>query len=152
MLRDALFAASGFSVGASYDELIDRATKKKYTSDWVEIADNRTHRDYGYLASFPGPSGNWMVIVAGTRNAAVMQIAEVATDKAQLDQLAGKAGGKGAFEALYEVRRLGNLNVGSRLILARPLQTSGMWRSERPRQIFPSQIPASDRLLPTVPF
>lgn len=147
LLRDPLFQASGFAVGGSYDELVDRASGKRYTSDWSEITDNRTpHRDYGYLASLPGPSGNRILIVAGTRDAAVMQTAEVATDKAQLDRLAGKTGNRGAFEALYEVRTLGNLNLGARLVLARPLKVSGMWRSDRADQTFPDQLPPSDRL------
>ena len=147
MLRDPLFEVSGFSVGDSYDELVDRATGKKYTSDWVAVTDNRTpHRDYGYLASFPGPSGNRVLIIAGTRDAAVMQVAEVASDKAQLKQLAGKTGAQGAFEALYEVRTLGNLNLGARLLLARALKLNGVWRSNQPRQTFPDQTPPSDQL------
>ena len=147
ILRDPLFDVSGFSVGSSYDELIDRASGKKYSSDWAEVTDNRTpHHDYGYLASFPGPSGNRVLIVAGTRDAAVMQAAEVAADKTQLEQLGSKAGDRGAFEALYEVRTLGNLNLGARLILARPLRLNGAWRSNQPRQTFPDQLPPSDRL------
>jgi hypothetical protein len=147
MLRDPLFEASGFAVGDSYDELIDRATGKRYTSDWVAVTDNRTpHRDYAYLASFPGPSGNWIVVVAGTRDAAVMQAAELAADRKQLDIIASKAGGGRAFEALYEVRTLGNLNLGARLVVARPLKVAGMWRSERASQVFPDQQPVSDRL------
>jgi hypothetical protein len=114
VVRDPLFESSGFAIGASYDELIDRASNIRYMSDWGEVTENRTpHRDYGYLASFPGAAGTRIVIVAGTRDAAVMQAAEVASDKAQLDQLAGKANCQGAFEGLHEVRTLGNLNLGA---------------------------------------
>lgn len=41
---------------------------------------------------------------------------------------------------------IGNLNVGARLVLARPLQVPGTWRSDRSSQAFPDQQPASDRL------
>jgi hypothetical protein len=44
------------------------------------------------------------------------------------------------------VRTLGNLNLGARLVVARPLKVAGMWRSERANQVFPDQQPASDRL------
>ncbi|MDB5690355.1 MAG: hypothetical protein JWL91_2231 [Sphingomonas bacterium] len=143
LLRDPLFDASGFEVGASYDELVDRATGKHYVSDWEEIADNRTpHRDYAYLASFPGPSGNRVLIVAGTRDPAVMQAAEIAGDRAQLDRIAAAAGKADAFEALYEVRMMGTLNLDSRLVLARPLKVAGLWQAGVPAQNFPDD-PAS---------
>jgi hypothetical protein len=142
LLRDPLFEASGFDVGASYDELVDAATGKHYMSDWEEIADNRTpHRDYAYLASFPGPSGNRILIVAGTRDPAVMQAAEIAGDPAQLARIAAAAGPSDAFEALYEVRMLGMLNLDSRLVLARPLKVSGLWQAAVPAQNFPDEQP-----------
>ncbi|MGI4880405.1 MAG: hypothetical protein ACRYG4_23305 [Janthinobacterium lividum] len=144
VLRDPLFEASGFSVGASYDELIDQATGKHYVSDWEEVAGNRTpRRDYGYLASFPGPSGNRILIVAGTRDPAVMQTAEIAADKVQLDQIAARAGNTGAFEALYEVRTLGPLNLGSTLVLARPLKVAGLWRAGGNHRHFPDEFPGT---------
>lgn len=142
LLRDPLFEASGFEVGASYDELVDGTTGKHYMSDWEEIADNRTpHRDYAYLASFPGPSGNRILIVAGTRDPAVMQAAEIAGDPAQLARIAAAAGPSDAFEALYEVRMLGMLNLDSRLVLARPLKVSGLWQAAVPAQKFPDEQP-----------
>lgn len=138
-LRDPLFAASGFKVGASYDELIDRASGARYASDWNKIADQRTpRRDFGYLASMPGPAGNRILIVAGTRDAAVMQAAEIAADPAQLDQIAHGTGGAQSFEALFEVRTMGNLNLGSRLVLARPIKAAGAWDNPPP-QDFPDR-------------
>jgi hypothetical protein len=144
LLRDPLFEASGFDVGASYDELVDRATGKRYMSDWEEIADNRTpHRDFAYLASFPGPSGNRILIVAGTRDPAVMQAAEIAADRGQLDRIAAKAGNADAFEALYEVRMMGALNLDSRLVLARPLRTAKLWQAGDTDQRFPDEQPGT---------
>jgi len=144
LLRDPVFQASGFQVGASYDELIDRATGRRYVSDFNAITDARApRRDYAYLASFPGPSGNRMLVVAGTRDAAVTQAAAVAADKAKLDQIAERAGRTDGFEALYEVRTLGNLDLGSTLVLARPLKLAGLWRPDGKPQQFPDQRTAA---------
>jgi len=142
LLRDPLFEASGFSIGASYDELIDRASGKHYVANWSEVTDNRTPwRDFAYLASFPGPMGNRILVIAGTRDAAVTQAAEIAADKAQLDQIASRAGNTEGFEALYEVRTLGTLNLGSKLLVARPLKLDRLWRPDSTPGKFPDQAP-----------
>jgi hypothetical protein len=142
LIRDGLFEASGFAVGASYDELIDKASGKHYISDWEQVNGKRApRRDYAYLASLPGPLGNRILVIAGTRDAAVMQAGEVAADKAQLDLIAAKAGNAAGFEALYEVRTLGTLNLGSRLVLARPLRLDRLWRPGATPGHFPDQLP-----------
>lgn len=143
LLRDPVFKASGFQIGSSYDELIDKVSGKHYVSNSDAVAETHApRRDYAYIASFPGPSGNRILIVAGTRDPAVMQAAEVAVDKDQLDQIAARAGNAPAFEALYEVSTLGTVNVGSALVVARPLRVDGLWRSGRTSEIFPDQLPA----------
>ncbi len=141
LLRNPLFQASGFKVGSTYDELIDGPSGRRFQSDGgLVLADERVaRRDFGYLASFPGPSGNHIVIVAGARDAAVRQMAEVAHDARRLDQLNGKAtSGAQGFEALYQVRALGNLNISGQLLTARPLQSRGIWDRATPSQRFPN--------------
>jgi hypothetical protein len=129
-LQEPLFRASGFKIGASFDELIDKASGRRFESDTGGESDGKTpQRNYGYLASLPGPAGNRILIIAGTRDPAVAQMAEVAADKKQLDAIDAKAGG-GAFEALFEVRTLGTLNLGSTLILARPVRSDNVWQPE----------------------
>ena len=147
-LRDPVFKASGFTVGSSYDELIDRATGKHYVSGQDSTDTRNPRRDYAYLASFPGPSGNRVLIIAGTRDPAVLQAAEAAGDQTQLDAIAARAGNADAFEALYEVQTLGTLNVGSNLVVARPLKTDGLWRAGGHTEAFPDEMPPS---APTVP-
>lgn len=121
LLQEPLFRASGFKIGDNFDELVDKASGRRFTSDWGVVADGKVpHRDYGYIASLPGPSGNRILIIAGTRDPAVAQMAEVAADQQQLDAIDAKSGGN-AFEALFEVRTLGNLNLRSSLLLVRPL-------------------------------
>ena len=127
-LLEPVFRASGFRIGADFDELIDKASGRHFRSDWGVVADGKVpHRDYGYIASLQGPSGNRIIIIAGTRDPAVAQMAEIAADKQQLDAIDTKSGG-GAFEAFYEVRTLGNLNVGSSLVVARPIRGGAIWQ------------------------
>jgi hypothetical protein len=149
LLREPVFKASGFAIGASYDELVDKATNKHYVSNSDAIANTHApRRDYAYIASFPGPSGNRILIVAGTRDAAVMQAAEVAADKTQLDQIAKRAGNAPSFEALYEVSTLGPLNVGFNLVVARPIKTDGLWTSGSAIEGFPDVMPDPARNMP----
>ncbi len=147
MLRDPLFQASGFSIGESYDELIDRKTGKRYLADWGMFeGDNRPTNDFGYIASVPGPAGNHVLIVAGTRDAAVMQMTEIISDPEQLAILSKRVSGSRSFEALYQVRSIGNMNLDSSLLIARQLQTRGIWNGGKPSQQFPDTDPQSSRL------
>jgi hypothetical protein len=127
-LQDPLFRASGFKVGDTFDELVDKTSGRRFKSDWGVVADGKEpSRDYGYIASLMGPSGNRILIIAGTRDPAVVQMAEIAADRQQLDAIDAKSGG-GAFEAFYEVRTQGNLNISSSLVLARPIRGGTIWQ------------------------
>jgi hypothetical protein len=126
-LQEPLYKASGFKIGESFDELVDKVSGRRFESDSGGESDGKaTQRNYGYIASLPGPAGNHILIVAGTRDPAVAQMAEIAADKRQLDQIDAKSGG-GDFEALFEVRTLGNLNVGSSLVMVRPIRAGRIW-------------------------
>lgn len=130
ILRDPLFRASGFKIGGNYDELIDKADGRRFDSDWAVVANGKTpQRDYAYIASIPGPSGNRIMIISGTRDAAVAQAAQIMVDPEQLAEIAAKTKGD-AFEALYEVRTLGSVNLSSSLIVARPIRSAGIWHPE----------------------
>lgn len=130
-LQDPLFRASGFKIGANFDELVDKASGRHFKSDWGVVADGKVpQRDYGYIASLLGPTGNRIVIISGTRDPAVVQMAEIAADPQQLAAIDAKSGG-GAFEALFEVRTLGNLNLSSSLVLARPIRAESIWQPDQ---------------------
>lgn len=130
ILRDPLFKASGFKIGENFDELIDKKSGRKFDSDWGVVVDGKaSQRDYAYIASIPGPSGKRIIIISGTRDAAVVQAAQIVVDPEQLDAIAAKAKGD-AFEALYEVRTLGNVNLGSSLVIARSIQAGDIWHPE----------------------
>ncbi len=70
-----------------------------------------------------------------------MQAGEIAADKAQLDQIAARVGNAADFEALYEVRTIGTLNLGSRLVLARPLKLDRLWHPGAAPGHFPDEAP-----------
>ena len=133
MLQDLAFARSRFAVGQTYDELIDSVSKRNYVSQaGAPVSGEILYRDYGYLSSFTGPNGNQILIVAGTRDVAVMHCAEVLTDAAQLKELAAAVPGAPGFEALYEVSGIDRMNVNGRLLVASPLRTAGTWANQAP--------------------
>jgi len=131
-LKAAMLRASGFEPGASAVELIDRASGKHYIAGAEPSADNSaTARsapytyDYGYLARMPGPYGRPMLVVAGMTDTALSRMVDLASQRDQLDQLAQRVGGSAGFEALYEVRTSGTLNVSTTLQVARALGNDG---------------------------
>jgi hypothetical protein len=131
-LQAPVFKASGFEIGNSFDELVDKGNGRRFQSDSGGEPGSKTpQRNYGYLASLPGPAGNRILIIAGTRDPAVAQMAEVAANQKQLDLIDAKSDG-GAFEALFEVRTLSNLNMGSSLLLVRPIRADSIWQPDQP--------------------
>lgn len=115
VLQEPVFARSRFTIGSTYDELIDRKTGASYVSGAGKAQGDRPNRDYGYLASFKGPAGNRFVIIAGNRDIGVMQTAEIAADRAAIDALKLKAGGP--LEALYEVDGVGRTALGAKAVV-----------------------------------
>jgi hypothetical protein len=132
LLRDLVFNNSRLSFGDSYDEIIDRNTHKRYVSQAAVPyrGDNKFH-DYGYFATFAGPSGNRIVVIAGTRDVAAMHMAETVTNPRTLDALLKQSGGAPGFEALYEVYGMDRLNLDGKLLLTSPLDSANIWTGPR---------------------
>lgn len=139
LLRDPLFSASNFQVGSTYDELIDRTDAKHYVTDWDQTDPRQRHRDYGYFASFPGPSGNPIIVIAGIRDAGLTLMSDVVTNPDELRKLAARAKSP-AFEALYEVQSLGGTNLASRLVAVHPLKTDSLWDRDGSRLNLPDEL------------
>lgn len=132
-LRDVVLAPSRFRIGDTFDDVIDRRSGVHYASQGGRSdADGGMYRDYGYVSTFPGPGGGRVVVVAGTRDAALMQAAEDGTRASRLKEAARGAEGAGAFEALYEVDGMNRLNVGGRLVVASPLDPRRLWTGGAP--------------------
>jgi hypothetical protein len=127
-LRQIVFAGSRLSTGSSFDELKDNTTGQSYLSDVGLERGQLKYRDYGYVATFPGTSGNQIVIVAGTRDIAVMRAAELVTRTESLSDIA-RAQPARSFEALYEVYGFGSTDLDARLILTAPRDPDTIWRN-----------------------
>ncbi len=129
MLADYVFASSRLSIGDSFDELVDRGTKQRYISQatGASIRGERKFHDYGYFATFNGPSGNHIVVIAGTRDVAAMHMAETLTTPRALKALTAKADKMPGFEALYEVYGMDKLNLDGKLLLTSPLDSNTIW-------------------------
>jgi hypothetical protein len=118
ILHQPVFERSRFTIGATYDELVDRTTGQTFVSGAGAASADRPNRDYGYLAAFRGPAGNRFVIVAGARDIGVMQMAEVASDPNTFRAL--KTGRDAPLEVLYEVDGVGRTALGARRVTASP--------------------------------
>ena len=128
VLRDAVFAGSRFSVGDTYDDLIDGRTRRHYSSQGGGPDSNGAmYVDYGYVSAFKGPAGNRIVVVAGTRDVALMQAADAATSSSGVKQMIQSGQSADAFEALYEAEGMSRLNVAGKLLTASPLDAGKIW-------------------------
>jgi hypothetical protein len=136
VLRAPVFAASRFSIGETYDELVDGVTHTAYVSQeggpsqGGASGGGATRRDYGYVTAFKGPAGNRIVVIAGDRDTGLMQAAEALANPDALKALAGTAGAADGFEALYEAQGIGRASLGGRLILTSPRRRVNPWTSQ----------------------
>lgn len=127
-LRDPTFAGARFTVGDSYDEIVDRRTGRSYMGGThLERGGNSPTRDYAIISSFTGVSGNRVVVIAGTRDAALMQAAEFATRPEMLDRIARAVGDAPAFEALLSVDSLDQVGLQAQLVAASPRPREADW-------------------------
>ncbi len=133
LLESPTFAGSRFAIGMSYDELIDIVGQRHYLSQaGAAVGASQPHIDYGYVASYPGPGGGRIMVIAGTRDVALIQAAEALGRRASLEELARKTRGAAGFEALYMVEGLARTNLDGKLVLAAPLKTRDIWTPQAP--------------------
>jgi hypothetical protein len=125
LLEQPVFAGSRFAFAGSYDEIIDTTTGKIYVADPPSVGQN-AQRNYAYVAVLPGPTGNRIIILAGTRDPAVLQAADILTSPDMLAKLAPGAK-DGYFEALYAVDGVGSENLRGTLIASNARSLEGMW-------------------------
>lgn len=113
LLEQPVFAGSRLKVGDTYDDLIDRRTGRVYSSSAAVASPNQENIDYGYLRAVEGPGGNHIVVIAGTRDIGVMQMAESA---ARASPDGDRTDPTGSIERLYEVRGVGRTNISARAV------------------------------------
>jgi len=120
-LYDFMFDGSGLRVGETFDELIERDSGKLYVSGGGMPSASRNYRDYGLFATFPGPGGNQLMVVAGTRDAGLMQTAYALGSLRHvraLEEVAPETppGTPASFEVLYEVSGLDRTNLDAVIV------------------------------------
>lgn len=125
LLQQPVFANSRFATAGSFDEIIDSKTGKIYVADPPRDGDT-ARRNYAYIAKLPGPNGNHILIIAGTRDPAVLQAVDIVSSSAEIKKLEAAAHG-GYFEALYAVDGVGDGNLRGTLIAASARTAEGMW-------------------------
>lgn len=116
VLEAYTFSASRFDVGYSYDQLIDSETGERYTSDFIEAEDDRNFVDYGLISSFSVAEGSQIVILAGTRDAGLMEMSELAVTPDVLGRMELDAAESQAFMSVFEVYGFNLTNISARLI------------------------------------
>lgn len=142
MLSDLVFSGSRFDVGDSFDVLIDRASGKKYISQAaMPVPGEQTYHDFGYFATFAGPSGNQIMVIAGTRDVAVMHTAEAVTQADPLQQLSARSGNPRSFDALYDVFAMDGTNLNGTLLLTGKIDTTRIWTNVAPAMTPTARLP-----------
>jgi hypothetical protein len=137
VLRNPVFAGSRFSVGETYDELVDGISHRVYLSqEGGPSQGDASRRDYGYVAAFQGPAGNHIVIIAGARDTGLQQAAEAMANPEALKAIGQAAKQKDNFEALYEVDGIGRASLGGRMVVAAPRTKVDPWTAQ-PNLSFP---------------
>lgn len=125
MLQDMVFTGSRFAIGDTYDEVIDTKTRHSYVSQVGSqimgppqpTGKEQSYHDYGLFEKVRGPSGNTILVIAGTRDEGVSQTAEAFTSRQKLDELAQQTDAALPFEALLEVRAFNGTNLSGKVVL-----------------------------------
>ena len=140
-LKNPVFVNSRFTIGESYDELVDRKTTKTYTSEaFISAPEDTMYRDFGYFSSFKGPSGNRIAIVAGERDTALMGVAESLSRAGGLDPLRKPARDGGSFEALFEIKGQKQVNLETRILATSAIDSAAIWAGGKANAVsFPAE-------------
>jgi hypothetical protein len=125
MFQDLTFAGSRFTVGESYDEIIDKSTKHSYVSDvGSQIMDppKRTgkeerYHDYGMFTKFRGPGGNPVIVISGTRDEGVSQTAEAFTNAQRLEEISHQVDAMLPIEVLLDVSAFDGVSLTGKALV-----------------------------------
>ena len=127
------FTASRLAIGMSYDELIDMDSGDRFLSRAGYITDNDIgYTDYGYFSTFPGPSDNQFLVIAGMRDEGLMRTAAIVADTSELREMMGSFGDSPpptAFESLYEVNSLDRAHVAAKRLFVSPMNAALIWEN-----------------------
>jgi hypothetical protein len=134
-LQHFVFASSELAVGETFDELVLEATDKIFASGAGLPSYGRNYRDYGLFSTFPGPSDNQFIVIAGTRDAGLMQTAQFVTEPASLAAAEREAetrdfAATGAVEILLEVTGFDRTSLNAMIVHSAGLDYHTIWGGE----------------------
>jgi hypothetical protein len=126
MFQDLTFAGSRFTVGESYDEIIDKSTKHSYVSDvGSEImgppkrtGKEQRYHDYGMFTKFRGPGGNPVIVISGTRDEGVSQTADAFTSAQKLEEISRQVDSALPIEVLLDVSAFDGVSLTGKPLVA----------------------------------
>ncbi|NKB31975.1 MAG: hypothetical protein GKR91_02650 [Pseudomonadales bacterium] len=139
-LTDMTFAASGLSIGRSFDELLNTQTEEYYTSDAGLPEEGEPFKDYGMFSTFPASIDTQVVLISGMRDAGLMHTAQALSNSEALDDLVVAIDNDtdealASFEALFEVFGVDRLNFDANLVYAELLDNNEIWTAPQPPQL-----------------
>jgi hypothetical protein len=126
VLRSAILKKSVLAPGNTPGEIKDLKSGKVFryrptlSSGRATPADSYG-LDYGYLASYSGPSGNRILIISGIGDIAISEMVKLVADKKAIDLIEKKTFGDQGFEVLYEIRTVGDFVFDIKLLISRSL-------------------------------
>jgi hypothetical protein len=126
VLESYTFSASRFDVGYSYDQLVNTATAERYTSDFIEAEDDRNFVDYGLISSFSVAEDSQIVVLAGTRDAGLMEMSDLAVASNILSKMELEATDNQAFMSVFEVYGFNLTNISASLISSEYLDENSL--------------------------
>jgi hypothetical protein len=138
VLKDPVFASSAFSIGDSFDDIIDEQTGEAFRSEaFLSAPGEGLYRDYAFFSTFEGPAGNRITILAGTRDTGLLGLAEWITNDAQV-RAAREVGALSDVQAVLEVRGQRQVSLETRVVAAHPIDSDEVWRAgSQPAKAFP---------------
>jgi hypothetical protein len=132
-LSSYAFSASRLALGMSYDELVDTETGNTFRSDAGWITDKGSdYTDYGWISAIAGPDDNRFVVVAGTRDEALMHVASAAANLNEVRSIENAlpkadSGGNRSFEVLYKVSSRDRTHIASSRVFVSEIDDSNVW-------------------------
>ncbi|GAB1258754.1 hypothetical protein NBRC116494_32560 [Aurantivibrio plasticivorans] len=137
-LRSFVFAASHFTIGENYDELLEKNSGESYVSDAGLPAKNRAFVDYGLISRIALGSDVSLYSVSGLRDAGLTEAADIIMSDSFSEKLKKRIGGQAAsasLEVLIEVRGMDRSNFSSSVLRSELLDSDSLWES--------SEVPSS---------
>jgi len=132
-LKNIVFAGSNLSIGENYDQLVHKQTGEIYTSDAGLPSFGKPFVDFGLFSTFPSTQNTQIFVLAGMRDAGLMQITEALVSESSLEKigallLESEKNSSGAIEVLFKVQGLDRMNFNAELEHADYLDSELIWK------------------------